>query len=385
MIYLDWAATALPSAAVIDAMAAAARECFGNPSSPYEEGKKARTALDDARSRCARVLDCEPAQLTFTSGGTESNAIALLSKLLVRKPGTIIHSGIEHPSVTEPIRTLEVHGWSIKALQPDTDGIIRPDRLARLLKKNLNTRLVSIIGVSNEIGAIQPIEELTAVTRDFQTERGRPIHFHADLVQAAGKIPINLTGMDVDSAAFSAHKFRGPRGMGLFYHRQHQFDVLHRGGGQESGIRPGTENVAGAIGMALALELYGQPAHEVRENGEWLLQQLLKMPEVSIIPESRVSVNNPLYVPGIIPLTCPPIPGEVLARVLAESGYAISTGSACSNNRRGKKTGNLAALGISDELVTGMIRISLGGTTRREDLVGFIKDLRTHITTFRNY
>ncbi|OQX29428.1 MAG: hypothetical protein B0D92_03840 [Spirochaeta sp. LUC14_002_19_P3] len=373
MVYLDWAATAPPDPEVMEVMAAAAKDFFGNPSALYPLGKKAKAVLEESRSRCAAVLKCCSNQLTFSSGGTESNAIALLSLLLSPTPGTAVFSGFEHPSVSGPLKVLESRGWKTISVQPDKDGIVRPEALLRLLERHPDTRFVSVMGVNNEIGSIQPLDMLAKAVRAFGN--GRRIHFHADLVQAAGKMPLSLADLDVDTAAFSAHKFRGPRGMGLFYHHKPNFEALLRGSGQESGIRPGTENTAGAFAMALALEKYACPDPAVAENGAWLLREIRNIPEAKIIPQSRLP-DSPLYVPGIIAAAFPPLPGEVLARVLAESGYAVSRGSACG---KGKKSSIPAALNLPKETAAGMIRISYGADTSKNDLKGFIEALKSVI------
>ena len=390
MTYLDWAATAPPDPEVIEAMAHAALEFSGNPSSPYPAGKAARSALEDGRTRSARVLGCLPEQLAFTSGGSEANAIVLLSKLLLREPGTILISAIEHPSLAETASILTTQGWKIKEITPEQDGRITGKRLSRTLEKNPDTRLLAVMGVNNETGAIQPLKELAACLRNFQKEntRGRPIHFHADLVQAAGKIPVNLKELDIDTASFSAHKFRGPRGIGLLYHRNPGFEAFIRGGGQEHGVRPGTENTPGAAALALALEKYGQPSLTVTENGAWLLKELREQPllaeRVKIIPENREQPDSAAYyAPGIIALSCPPIPGEVLSRVLADDGFSVSTGSACSNNKKGKLPKTLTAMKVPGNIAAGMIRISIGSTTSRKELESFIEALVENIRKLR--
>ncbi len=393
MTYLDWAATALPDPQVIEAYARAAVEYSGNPSSPYPAGKAARSALEDARARSAAVLGCRSEQLAFTSGGTEANAIVLLSKLLLREPGTLLVSGLEHPSVAETAAILGSQGWKLKEIPPDPDGRISSGKITKALEQNPDIRLVAVMGVNNETGAIQPLPELIAAVRSFQTEKtnGRPIHFHADLVQAAGKIPVNLGKLDVDTASFSAHKFRGPRGIGLLYHRNPKFEAFIRGGGQEHGVRPGTENTAGAVAIALALELHGSPPPEVQENGAWLLKELITRPglagKAKIVPEIRGQLTSAEvaadasqnYAPGIIAVSFPPIPGEVLARVLAESGYSVSTGSACSNNKKGKLPKAMLAMKVPKTIATGMIRISIGGITTREELEEFLVVLERNI------
>ena len=234
------------------------------------------------------------------------------------------------------------------------------------------------MAVSNELGVIQPIEDMAAVIRSAEKNGHRPVHFHSDMVQAAGKIPIDLSASGVDTASFSAHKFRGPRAVGLFYHRRSQFEALLRGGGQENNVRPGTQNVAGAQALALALELHGRPSPSVRENGEWLLKRLLSTPEARIIPAKRTPESSH-FVPGIIAVSFPPLPGEVVARMLGESGYAVSTGSACRSNSKSRLSNSLAALNISEDIAKCMIRISLGSSTTRKELEDFIAALQNCI------
>ena len=390
MIYLDWAATAPPDPEIMAAMAEAAVEYYGNPSSPYPAGKAARAVLDDARARCAAVLGCRAEQLVFTSGGTEANAIVLLSRLLLREPGTILISGLEHPSVAEPASMLTSLGWKLKELPPGSDGRLAPKKLKIALEKNPDTRLVAVMGVNNETGAAQPLAELAVSVRTAQGAKGRPIHIHADLVQAVGKIPLNLAELDVDTASFSAHKFRGPRGVGQLYHRNPRFEVLIRGGGQEHGVRPGTENVAGALAMAMALEKHGRPSLHVAENGDWLLSELTGQAGLAesarVVPEHRrrSAETRGNYAPGIIAVSFPPIPGEVLARVLSESGYVVSTGSACSHNKKGKLPKAMVAMGVPKDIATGMIRISIGHATTRDELKGFLEALKVNIGILGN-
>ena len=383
MIYLDWAATALPDPLVIDAMASVAKKYYGNPSSPYMEGKRARCILHDARKQCAKILNCDDAQLVFTSGGTESNSMVMLTQLQSREPGSIMLSRLEHPSIGESVKFLESQGWNKLILQPDAQGIIKPEKLMTMLERHPDTRLVAIMKVNNEIGVIQPIDELADVIKEFNGKR--KIHFHVDLVQAAGKIAINLGESQFDTASLSAHKFRGPRGIGLLYRRSLDFNSIISGGGQEFGIRPGTENVAGAIAMAMAMERHGQPCQTIQENGTWLIKQLADLPDVHLIPECRNSKTSfRSFVPGIIAIAIPPIPGEVLARVLEQSGFAVSTGSACRNNRKARASHSLASMGLPRDLAEGMIRISIGSTTSKTELESFIETLKTHIVAFGN-
>ena len=376
MIYLDWAATALPDPQIMEQMAKDAAQYSGNPSSPYPLGKMAKEALENARERCATILNCRPENLAFTSGGSESNSIALLSLLLRREPGTLLYSGVEHPSVADTARMLTHSGWKSIDLPPDTDGRIHPDKLENLLKKHPDTRMVSIMGVNNETGAIQPLKKLCKTVRSM--EDGRPIHIHADLVQAAGKTAVDLGDLDVDTASFSAHKFRGPRGVGLFYHRNPKFESFLRGGGQEHGLRPGTENTAGALALTMALEKHGRPDRTLQETSERFISLLNKIENMTMVPAQRRE-HPEHYVPNIVALSFPPVPGEVLARVLASDGFAVSTGSACSNNKKGKLPKSMVAMNVPAQTAAGMIRISFSSQTPFEDLEKLVAALKLHL------
>jgi len=385
MVYLDWAASAPPNSEILEQMARDAARYFGNPSSLHTAGKRAKAALEAARFDCARVLNCDASQLVFTSGGTESNTIILLSFLNARKPASLIISGIEHSSVSQSATAFKGMGWNIREIAPSLDGRLDASKLAAAIKENEDTRLVAVMAVNNETGAIQPLRELAAAVRKSAPSAKKKIHFHADFVQAVGKIPINLSELDIDSASFSAHKFQGPRGIGLLYHRNPNFQALFRGGGQEHGIRPGTENVAGAISMASALKRNGQPSQDVEENGTWLVSQLAGNPTLArlakIVPENRVnspedSVN---YIPGIVAVSFPPIPGEVLERVLTDKGFVVSTGSACKSNRSKKTPGKFGGLTLPKQILNSIIRISLGSETTREQLEDFLEILETEV------
>jgi len=382
MVYLDWAASAPPDFEILEQMARNASKYFGNPSSFHNAGKAAKAALDAARLDCARVLNCDAGQLAFTSSGTESNAIVLLSLLGASGTASLLISGIEHASVSQPATVLSNLGWNLKELEPNSDGRLDAEKLAKALEEGTETRLVAIMAVNNETGAIQPLEELVAVVRSASPSSRRRVHFHADFVQAVGKISINLSALDIDSASFSAHKFQGPRGVGLLYHRNPNFQSMIRGGGQEHGVRPGTENVAGAIALASALEKHGQPSRSVKENGAWLLSQLAdNCTPARIVPENRTSSpnNSANYTPGIVTVGFPPIPGEVLARVLANKGFVVSTGSACRGNRNRKASKIFGGLPLTKEILNSAIRVSFGPSTTRGQLEEFFETLKTEV------
>ena len=383
MVYLDWAASAPPDARILEQMTRDAARYFGNPSSSHTAGKAAKAPLEAARFNCAKILNCDASQLAFTSGGTESNTIILLSVFNSHEPASLLISGIEHASVSQPAYMLSSQGWKLKEVAPNPDGRLEGKKLVAALGGNRETRLVAVMAVNNETGAIQPLKELVAAVRGSLSSAKRRIHFHADFVQAVGKIPINLGELDIDSASFSAHKFQGPRGIGLLYHRNPRFQALVRGGGQEHDIRPGTENVAGAIALASALEKYSQPSEGVKENGKWLLSQLAGNPTltklVKIIPENRVNSPEGIYTPGIIAIGCPPIPGEVLARVLADKGFVVSTGSACHSNRSKKSPEKFGGLSLQKQILDTVIRVSFGPDITRRQLKKFLETLKMEV------
>ena len=237
--------------------------------------------------------------------------------------------------------------------------------------------MVLIMAVHNETGVIQPMEKLIAVVREKEKIRGRRIHFHSDLVQTAGKIPFSLKEWDLDSASFSAHKLQGPRGIGLLYLKT-PLQPLYTGGGQEKGVRPGTENVPGAAGLTLALEKsLASSRDEAAGRMSFLMEELSRIKGCRILPECRLKEKEN-YSPWILSCALPPLPGEVLARVMDESGYAISTGSACSANKK-TRTRALESMGIDHKTAFSSIRISQGPTTTREELEGFIAALKEQV------
>ena len=223
--YFDWAATALPLA--LPSLAPP----FGNPSSRHLEGRLARQALEDARERCARVLGVSPGELCFTSGGTESNALVLQS-LLLRENAPLLISAAEHPSISENALALELLGIPLGHIAVEGDGRVSEKTLEAALDKMPGARLAAIMGINNETGAAADLGALTGVLR---RKPGAPVHLHADLAQALGKIPLDIPGWGIDSASFSAHKIGGPRGIGLLYLRK-PLKALTAGGGQEGGI-----------------------------------------------------------------------------------------------------------------------------------------------------
>ena len=360
--YFDWAATALPQAALSNAAYP-----FGNPSSPHHEGRQAREALENARARCAAVLNVPAETFFFTSGGTESNCIPLYSCLTRQGGGRLLASSGEHSSVTENLRTLERMGKPVGSIPIDSLGRVTETLLAKTLEKYRDTRFAAIMAVNNETGTINDMAALSGILRGRE---GPPVHLHCDMVQAAGKIMTDIAGWDIDSASISAHKIGGPRGIGLLYLRR-PLEALYSGGGQEKKIRPGTENVAGALALASCLENHALPEklNAGQENARYRWKRLLaafaKIGRCRLIPVER-EIDDERFSPYIVQAAFKDIPGEVMVRALDDMGFAVSTGSACSSISPERPV--LAAMGIEDNLGLEGIRISQGWSTTDEEI-----------------
>jgi cysteine desulfurase len=365
--YFDWAATAPLVPYPGDTICP-----FGNPSSLHGEGRAARDALENARARCAAVLGIPVDTVYFTSGGTESNCIPLYSCLTRQNSGRLLASAGEHVSITENMQTLERLGKPIGRIPLDSAGRVTPPLLSKTLEKYRDARFAAIMAVNNEVGAVNDMAALRDVIRNkaaLHSRAGAPIHLHCDMVQAAGKLPLDIAGWDVDSAAFSAHKLGGPRGIGLLYLRR-PLEALYSGGGQERKIRPGTENVAGALALADCLESHApekRAAEYIAARSRWkhLLSALAQIDRCRIIPAER-EVDDEGFSPYIAQVGFKGIPGEVMVRALDDKGFAVSTGSACSSASPERPV--LAAMGIEDSLQLEGIRISQGWSTTDEEI-----------------
>ena len=362
--YLDWAATAIPDTKSYRFEEAA---IFGNPSSPHTEGRLAKEALEKARTRCAVVLGVESEKLYFTSGGTESNALVLHSRLLWKGKGRLLCSEIEHPSISENCRILKKFALSVNGIGVEKDGRVSVDTLSLALEKYPDARFAAIMRVNNETGALMDTKALLALLRSQEAKTGIPIHFHSDMVQALGKVPIDISGFD--SASFSAHKLGGQRGIGLLYLKKKP-ESLYAGGGQEGGIRPGTENTAGALALASLLERKASPETVIDENEKaanrfkYLIGELKKIKRCSIIPEDRTEEDS-RFSPWIIQVRFSGVPGPVMVRALDKEGIAVSTGSACSSNSADRPV--LAAMGVDEKTRLEGVRVSQGWTTEIAD------------------
>lgn len=364
--YFDWAATApFHKEASIEGIT-------GNPSSIHSEGKTARKILEDARLRCANVLGVKPETLYFTSGGTESNNIVLYSSLKRTGKGRVLYSEVEHPSIRDNCAVLERLGVPVGGIGVNKDGRVTEETLRRTLEKYTDARYAAIMAANNETGALMDMSGLAKVIR----KKEPPVHLHCDLVQAIGKIPVDIPGWDLDSASISAHKIGGPAGIGLLYLRK-PLEPLFTGA-QERGIRPGTENIAGAVSLADALEkralsaVVSMETALAEERWTFLLKQLKKITRCILIPEDRTECD-PRFSPWILQARFRGVPGEVMLRALDSEGFAISTGSACSSAHRERPV--LKAMGLDQNAILEGVRISQGWTTTMDDINALINGI----------
>ena len=376
--YLDWAATAIP----LEIHPPAGSFAFGNPSSAHREGREAREALENARSRCAAVLQVLPENLYFTSGGTESNALVLHSQLLRNPKRSLLCSGIEHPSVRENCLILKKMGFTHGVIGVEKDGRVSEKTLAKALEKHDDSGFCAVMGVNNEIGSIMDLEALVSLTRFYASKTHRPVHFHSDLVQALGKVPLDITGWDLDSASFSAHKLGGPRGIGLLYLKK-PLESFYAGGEQEMGIRPGTENTQGALFMADLLECRAKAetvmteAEKARKRFKYLISELRKIKCCILIPECRDDEDE-RFSPWIVQVRFRNVPGAVMVRALDNEGIAVSTGSACSSSSQERPV--LASMGLDESARLEGLRISQGWTTDKPDIDALISGIKNALS-----
>ena len=371
--YLDACGTAPPAAAVLEAMAAVQAEAWGNPSSLHRQGQAAAEVLERARWQSAAALGCDPAELVFTSGGTEAIHLALVGTAARLPAGRLLISSVEHPATEAAARQLERQGWTIERLPVDRCSLLDPAVLEQALQPP--TRLVSLIWGQSEVGALQDLEPIGRRCR----EAGVPLH--VDAVQVVGHVPFTFAQLPVDLLSLAGHKIQGPRGIGaLLVRAGHPLEAVQGGGGQEGGRRAGTEAVVLAAGLACALELGvgrleaaggADPIAPWRDRLWRRLQPLagicLTGPDPLLQPERRLPHHLSLRVSD---RQGRPLPGRSLVRALDRLGYAVSSGSACSSNGT-TASPVLLALGLPAAEAGSGLRISLGPWLSEADLEGF--------------
>ncbi|MGE0826736.1 MAG: cysteine desulfurase family protein [Candidatus Binatia bacterium] len=360
-VYLDHNATTPLRAEVLNAMLPYLRTLFGNPSSVHWAGRQAKHGLEEAREHVARFLHCRPSEIVFTSGGTESNNLALQGVLHTeqRLHPHVVTTTIEHSSVLEPLQSLTRHGVEVSLLPVDTEGRISVDDVVAALRPD--TALVSIGLANHEIGTIQPIEKFSRITR----ERGIPLH--VDAVQAAGKLPLDVTALGVDLLSLSAHKINGPKGIGALYIRKGTaLKAQQLGGPQERTKRAGTENVAAAVGFGVAALLAGQ---ELETNVVRYQHFTTRLRAAILHDIPGTFLNSPEHgcLPNTVNVGFTNATGEGLMMGLDLAGVAVSTGSACAAGSL-EPSHVLLALGRDDNAAKSALRFSVGKDTTDQDI-----------------
>lgn len=377
-IYLDHNATTPVNPEVIEAMLPYLHNGFGNASSSHHFGRDAKVALENARESIASFINCSPEELFFTSGGTESDNIAILgtANKFKKSKNHIIVASTEHHAVLEPAEYLaHKEGWELDLLPVNKDGFASPADLERLLKEN--TALVSVMHGNNETGTINDIKALAAVAHS------KDVLFHTDGVQSCGKVPLDVKDLDVDMMSITAHKIYGPKGIGALYIRQGvKIDPLFYGGSHEKKRRPGTENVAGAVGFAKTLEIAKAKMEEdfkrINELSLYFIDQVTER-----IPDVYLNGSRENRIPQTCNLSFKGVEGESILLSLDLKGIAVSSGSACTSGVT-EPSHVLVGMGIDKVIAQGAIRFSLGRSTTKEQLDHVLEVLPGEIERLRS-
>jgi len=360
-VYMDHAATTPVDPKVVEAMLPYFTEIYGNASSLHSFGREAHNSMEEARSRVARLINAHPEEIVFTAGGTESDNIAIKGAAYANrsKGDHIITSTIEHPAVLETCRSLEKQGFKVTYIPVDKNGLIEPESLRKAVTER--TILITIMNANNEIGTIEPIEEIAELAGT------KTIIFHTDAVQSAGKIPVDVKETGIDLLSISAHKIYGPKGAGALYIRRGtRLEPIMHGGGHERGLRSSTENIPGIVGLGKAAELAERRMSEDTAHLTSLRDQLIKE-TLSNIEESYLNGHPTKRLPNNAHFRFTGIEGEALILNLDEKGIAASTGSACSSKKL-LPSHVLMAIGLDEVQAHGSLRLTLGRENTKEDV-----------------
>lgn len=367
-VYVDNAATTAMSDRAIEAMTPYLKNVYGNPSSLHTVGQVAKEALDDARARIAKCLNCDPKEIYFTSGGSEADNQAIRSAALngaAKGKKHIISTAFEHHAVLHTLKKLEKEGFEVTYLDVHENGIVTAEEVAAAIREN--TALVTVMYANNEVGTIQPIAEIGGLCR------ARGVVFHTDAVQAVGHIPVDVKADNIDMLSISAHKFHGAKGVGALYVRRGiPLRTFIEGGAQERGRRAGTENIGGIVSMAAALE-------EACENMAANSAKLIKLRDELIkgllkIPHSRLNGDGRARLPGNVNMCFEGTEGESLLLHLDERGICASSGSACTTASL-EPSHVLLALGLPHEIAHGSLRLSLSENNTEEEIEYLLSEI----------
>ena len=376
-VYADNAATTSVSKKALDAMMPYLTELYGNPSSLYSFAQKATEAVAEARKTVAELINAEPREIYFTSGGSEADNQAIVSAALVGKRKGKMHlisTKFEHHAVLHTLKRLEKDGFEVTLLDVHEDGVVRLEDVEAAIRED--TALVTVMFANNEIGTVQPITEIGALCRS------KGIPFHTDAVQAAGHMPIDVKAMNIDMLSMSGHKFHAPKGVGVLYAKRNMplFNIIE-GGAQERGKRAGTENVAGIVALAAALK---ESCEAMEANTAKIIPMRDKLfAELSKIPHSKINGSLEHHVPGTVNMCFEGIEGESLLLMLDANGICASSGSACTSGSL-DPSHVLLSLGLPHEVAHGSLRLSIGEYNEMEQIDHIIEVVPKVVEYLRN-
>ena len=377
-VYLDHAATTPVDPLVAEAMARVLTETHGNPSSIYAEGRAARAAVDRARDEVAAAINADPGEIVFTSGGTEADNLALRGALKARRDERdgLVTTAIEHHAVIDTARDLERHAHvRVDVVGVDRYGRVDPEAIRDAIDER--TSLVSVMHANNEIGTIEPIAEIGALCRD------EGVTFHSDAVQTVGALDVDVRKIPVDLLSINAHKFYGPKGVGALYVRRGtRIATMQTGGGQEKGRRTGTENVAGVVGLGVAMRIARERrAKESPRQAE--LRDRLIAGVLSRVPDAVLNGHPVERLPNNASFCIPGTDGESLIVALDLESFAVSSGSACTSGET-EPSQVLLALGLDRELAKGSLRVTVGRSTAAAHVDSFVETLARVVARLRD-
>ena len=371
-IYLDHNATSPLDARALEAMQPWLTGVHGNPASVHRYGRAAHVALETARAQVAALVNAQPTQVIFTGGGTEADNLALKGVCSGAPSGRVLVGALEHSAVLGPSETLAKQGWQVEYIPADGEGRYDPDACGRMLKQG-GVKLVSAMLANNETGAIQDVKRMTALAH------ASGAFLHCDAVQAAGKLPVDFAALDVDLMTLSAHKLNGPRGVGaLIMNRRVQLTPLVDGGGQEQGLRGGTENLAGIVGFGRAAEL-AKAELSVRMAHARVLRDRLEA-GITGLPGLRIFAAGAERLANTVQLGIAGLDGEWLVMELDKRGIAVSSGSAC-HSGSGEPSHVLMAMGFDAATAKGALRVSFGAGNTEQDADAVIAALKDIVST----
>lgn len=377
-IYADNAATTKMSRTAIDAMIPYMEDIYGNPSSLYQIGQRAKEALEEAREQIAAMINASPREIFFTSGGSEADNQALCSAAAIgAKKGKkhIVSSAFEHHAILHTLNRLEKEGFEVTLLPVHEDGLVVPEEVEAAIRED--TCLVTIMAANNEIGTIQPVAKIGEICQR------KGVLFHTDAVQAMGHLPIDVKAWKVDMLSASAHKFHGPKGVGFLYARKGvALTNLIEGGAQEKGKRAGTENVPGIMSMAAALKEAAADMEKNTANQTFLRDRLIK--GLSEIPHSALNGDAKKRLPGNVNFCFEGIEGESLLLLLDDKGISASSGSACTSGSL-DPSHVLLAIGRVHDVAHGSLRLSLGEEITKEEVDYIIQSVKEVVEYLRSF